>query len=123
MRCLTRQFAIGALRRRHGIEQFLGEAEIHGEPAIRWVAISPANRRDGVANAVRATPPQHDSGEWVERGIGITPEAVMRHSAHPSARFVPLDNAPPSPVSLAFDPGADRRLKEGFVEVARRARG
>lgn len=41
MRYLTRQFAIGALRRGNGIEQFLGGVEIGGEPAIRWVAISP----------------------------------------------------------------------------------
>ena len=41
MRYLTRQFAIGALRRGKGIEQFLGGAEVGGEPAIRWVAISP----------------------------------------------------------------------------------
>lgn len=43
MRYLTRQFAIGALRRGNGIEQFLGGIEIDGEPAIRWVAISPTN--------------------------------------------------------------------------------
>ena len=41
MRYLTRQFAISALRRGNGIEQFLGGADIDGEPAIRWVAISP----------------------------------------------------------------------------------
>ncbi len=43
MRYLTRQFAIGALRRGNGIEQFLGGAEIEGEPAIRWVEISPGS--------------------------------------------------------------------------------
>ncbi|MBG0569346.1 hypothetical protein [Actinoplanes aureus] len=45
MRYLTRQFAIGALRRGNGIEQFLGGVEIDGEPAIRWVAISSMNRQ------------------------------------------------------------------------------
>ena len=45
MRYLTRQFAIGALRRGNGIEQFLGGVEIDGEPAIRWVAISPMDRQ------------------------------------------------------------------------------
>lgn len=44
MRYLTRQFAIGALRRGNGIEQFLGDSEVDGEPAIRWVAISPTGR-------------------------------------------------------------------------------
>ncbi|GAA2373389.1 hypothetical protein [Dactylosporangium salmoneum] len=43
MRYLSRQFAIGALRRGHGIEQFLGGSEIGGQPAIQWVAISPMN--------------------------------------------------------------------------------
>ena len=45
MRYLTRQFAIGALRRGSGIEQFLGGVEIDGEPAIRWVAIGLTDRR------------------------------------------------------------------------------
>ena len=45
MRHLTRQFAIRALRRGNGIEQFLGGADIDGEPAIRWVAISPVQRQ------------------------------------------------------------------------------
>ncbi|GAB3832672.1 hypothetical protein ACFPIJ_57430 [Dactylosporangium cerinum] len=41
MRYLTRQFAIGALRRGHGIEQFLGCTQIGAVAAIQWVAISP----------------------------------------------------------------------------------
>ena len=45
MRYLTRRFAIGALRRGNGIEQFLGGARIEGEPAIRWVEISPRHGR------------------------------------------------------------------------------
>ncbi|WP_433042694.1 Imm21 family immunity protein [Dactylosporangium sp. CS-033363] len=45
MRHLTRQFAIGALRRGNGIEQFLGHTDVDGEPAIRWVAISPMSGR------------------------------------------------------------------------------
>ncbi|GAA2712991.1 hypothetical protein [Actinoplanes palleronii] len=45
MRYLTRRSALGALSRGNGIEQFLGGAEIDGEPAIRRVAISPMNKR------------------------------------------------------------------------------
>lgn len=45
MRYLSRQFAIGTLRRGNGIEQFLGGAQIEGEPAIRWVEISPRSGR------------------------------------------------------------------------------
>jgi hypothetical protein len=41
----TRQFAVGALRRGSGIEQFLGAAEVGGVPAIRWVAVSPISGR------------------------------------------------------------------------------
>lgn len=40
-RYLTRQFAVGALRRGAGVEQFLGAAEIAGVAAVRWVAVSP----------------------------------------------------------------------------------
>ena len=41
MRYLTRSFAVGALRRGQGIEQFLGPVGVAGEPAIRWVSIDP----------------------------------------------------------------------------------
>ncbi|MGC7101632.1 hypothetical protein ACPZ19_43750 [Amycolatopsis lurida] len=41
MRYLTRQFAIGALRRGNGIEQFLGGTEVAGVAAVQWVAVSP----------------------------------------------------------------------------------
>ena len=45
MRHLTRQFAVGALRRGDGIEQFLGGARIEGVAAIRWVEIGSQNGR------------------------------------------------------------------------------
>jgi hypothetical protein len=41
VRYLTRQFAIGAVRRGTGIEQFLGGAEVDGVAAVRWVGVSP----------------------------------------------------------------------------------
>src|SRR5690349_7692185 len=41
MRYLTRQFALGSLRRGEGIEQFLGGTEVDGQAAVRWVAITP----------------------------------------------------------------------------------
>lgn len=50
MRYLTRQFAIGAIRRGNEVEQFLGGDTIDGSPVIRWVTISPG--RDGIEVAV-----------------------------------------------------------------------
>lgn len=41
MRYLTRAFAVGALRRGKGIEQFLGAVDVAGEAAIRWVSVDP----------------------------------------------------------------------------------
>jgi hypothetical protein len=41
IRYLTLHFAVGALRRGNGIEQFLGGVDVAGVAAIRWVAISP----------------------------------------------------------------------------------
>ncbi|GAB3250694.1 hypothetical protein [Kineosporia babensis] len=45
MRHLTRQFAIGALQRGRGIEQFLGPASVRGAAGIRWVQITPRSSR------------------------------------------------------------------------------
>lgn len=61
--------------------------------------------------------------EWIEsvaadRGIGIVPDVAQRRSIHPGVRFIPLRNAPLSPVSLAFRPGVREPLLRSFVEAA-----
>ena len=44
MRYLVESFALGALRRGRGIEQFLGAAGTSDQPVIRWVSIEPTRR-------------------------------------------------------------------------------
>ncbi|WP_333778848.1 hypothetical protein [Streptomyces sp. IBSBF 3136] len=44
MRYLVETFAVGALRRGQGIEQFLGPVQGAGTPAIRWVGIESTKR-------------------------------------------------------------------------------
>jgi DNA-binding transcriptional LysR family regulator len=61
--------------------------------------------------------------EWLEsvaadRGIGIVPDVAQRRSIHPAVRFIPLRNAPLSPVSLAFRPGVREPLLRRFVRAA-----
>ncbi|MFJ9704850.1 LysR family transcriptional regulator [Streptomyces sp. NPDC101234] len=61
--------------------------------------------------------------EWLEtvaanRGIGIVPEAAQRRSRHPAVRYVPLTDAPPSPVSLVHMPDARRTLIRRFLDAA-----
>ncbi|MFG7944903.1 MULTISPECIES: LysR family transcriptional regulator [Streptomyces] len=64
--------------------------------------------------------------EWLEtvaanRGIGIVPEVAQRRTKHPALRFVPLVDAPPSPVSLVHLPGTQRSLIRRFLEAALRS--
>jgi DNA-binding transcriptional LysR family regulator len=61
--------------------------------------------------------------EWLEsvaadRGIGVVPEVAERRAIHPAVRFVPLVDAPTSPVSLVFVPAARRARIRRFVEAA-----
>lgn len=61
--------------------------------------------------------------EWLEsvaanRGIGVVPEVAKRRTQHPAVRFVPLTNAPPSPVNLVYLPDAPRTLIRRFLEAA-----
>ncbi|MEU9411883.1 LysR family transcriptional regulator [Streptomyces sp. NPDC048281] len=61
--------------------------------------------------------------EWLEsvaanRGIGIVPEVARRRTQHPAVRFVPLTDAPPSPVTLVHLPDAQRTLVRRFLEAA-----
>ncbi len=52
------------------------------------------------------------------RGIGIVPEVAQRRTQHPTLRFVPLTNAPASPLSLVHVPDAQRTLIRRFLEAA-----
>lgn len=91
-----------------------------------------------VVNSISGTtgpwswPPEHSPGtiiqtrnfdEWLEsiaadRGIGVVPEVAMRRNIHPALRFLPLRNAPTSPVSIAFLPHVQQPLLRRFVEAA-----
>lgn len=64
--------------------------------------------------------------EWLEtvvanRGIGIVPEVAQRRTRHPALRFVPLADAPPSPVSLVHLPDTQRQLVRRFLDAALRS--
>ena len=63
MRYLTGRFAVGALRRGKAIEQFLGGFEVLGEPALRWVVISPMNRRYRVSLHTVRVPEDDNFGD------------------------------------------------------------
>lgn len=61
--------------------------------------------------------------EWIEtvatgRGIGIVPDVAMRRGIHPNVRFVALEGAPPSPVSLAFLPRVQEPMVRLFLDSA-----
>lgn len=61
--------------------------------------------------------------EWIEsvaadRGIGVIPDVAVRRNIHPGVRFIPLNGAPQSEVSLAFLPRARNAELRRFVEAA-----
>jgi DNA-binding transcriptional LysR family regulator len=67
--------------------------------------------------------PTANFDEWLEsvaagRGIGIVPDVAQRRGIHPAIRFIPLRNAPLSPVSLAFRHGVREPLLRQFVRAA-----
>jgi DNA-binding transcriptional LysR family regulator len=61
--------------------------------------------------------------EWLEtvaadRGIGIVPDVAERRTQHRALRFIPLTDAPPSPVNLVHLPDAQRALIRQFLDAA-----
>ena len=64
--------------------------------------------------------------EWLEsiaagRGVGVVSAIAAQRTTHPSIRFLPLADAPPSSVSIAFVLGDRDPMKRRFVEAAGRA--
>jgi DNA-binding transcriptional LysR family regulator len=61
--------------------------------------------------------------EWIEsiaadRGIGVVSDIAVRRAVHPGVTSVPMVDAPPIPVSLAFPPGVQEALMRRFIEAA-----
>jgi DNA-binding transcriptional LysR family regulator len=61
--------------------------------------------------------------EWLEsvaadRGIGVVPDVAIRRNIHSAVRYIPIPNAPPVPVSLAFLPHGRESLMRQFVDAA-----
>ncbi|MBF9067692.1 LysR family transcriptional regulator [Streptacidiphilus fuscans] len=61
--------------------------------------------------------------EWVEsvaanRGIGVAPAVGVRRINHPGVTFVPLVDAPPVPVELAYLAHVQEILLRRFIDVA-----
>lgn len=61
--------------------------------------------------------------EWLEaiaagRGIGMTPATTSRVYTHPQIRYVPILDAPPVQIVMAWPARAPHPLTEGFVAAA-----
>jgi hypothetical protein len=83
-RCLTEQFAVGALRRGAQIEQFLGATDPSGPPGVAWVVVWPRSGRlvvslhevaevdDGERRMLEHHPALDDDEEYAEgRELGV----------------------------------------------------
>ncbi|MGH3627305.1 MAG: LysR family transcriptional regulator [Sciscionella sp.] len=63
--------------------------------------------------------------EWMEaiaaaRGIGLTPASTGRLYSHPKIRYIPLSDAPPVPIVLAWPRSDPHPLAEDFAATASR---
>ncbi|MEO3819283.1 hypothetical protein [Plantactinospora sp. B24E8] len=63
MRYLTRSFALGALWQGRAIGQFLGETQIAGTAAIRWVSVDPWGDRYRVSVHTAEDPDDENFGD------------------------------------------------------------
>lgn len=66
----------------------------------------------------------HNFDEWIEaiavdHGLGILPQSVARQYSHPSVRYIPIRDAPPISVVLAYPLMGCHPLAERFAAMAR----
>lgn len=108
-------------------------ADLPPDQPVPWAAL---DRHPFVFNAVTGTvgPWSWSAGagpttfvetanydEWLEtiaagRGVGVVSALAAQRTIHPSIRFIPLVDAPPSSVSLGFVLGDRDQVKRRFVE-------
>jgi len=96
----------------------------HGSRPSRWLA---EQRRHGLPGRVAA---QSTSVQEIltlvaaGRGVGLVPAAVVRHYPRSDVVYVPVDDAEPAVVSLAWRPGSLTPPLETFIDTVREiARG
>jgi DNA-binding transcriptional LysR family regulator len=91
----------------------------HGARPPRWLA---EQRRHGLPGRVAAQSTSvQEILTLVAAGLGVclVPSAVSRHYPRSDVAYVPVDDAEPAVVSLAWRPGALTPLLEAFIEVVR----
>ena len=86
--------------------------ERHDRPVVLAAGHGPApDRRDRELRRVAGVGGRRP-------GIGVVPDVAMRRNIHSAVRFIPLVNAPSSPVWLAFLSRVRESLMRQFVEAA-----
>jgi DNA-binding transcriptional LysR family regulator len=90
----------------------------HGGPPARWLA---EQRRHGLAGRVAAqarSTPEIMALVGAGRGVCLVPAAAALHDRHPDVVYVPVTDAEPAVVSLAWLPVRSSATVKAFVATA-----
>jgi DNA-binding transcriptional LysR family regulator len=91
----------------------------HGGPPARWLA---EQRRHGLAGRVAAearSPQEIMALVGAGRGVSLVPAAAALHDRRPDLAYVPVTDAEPAVVSLAWPPDRSSPTVKAFVATAR----
>ena len=91
----------------------------HGGPPARWLA---EQRRHGLAGRVAAearSPQEITALVAAGRGVCLVPAAAALHDRRPDLVYVPVTDAEPAVVSLAWPPDRSSPTIKAFVATAR----
>jgi DNA-binding transcriptional LysR family regulator len=100
-------------------ERFITNPLKDAGPPLRWLAEQQRHGLPGRVGAQAASVPEILALIASGRGVCLVPAPVAQHYRHEGVRYVPVTDAEPAVVSLAWAPQTTRPTVRAFVEAAR----
>lgn len=101
-------------------ESFITNPAVKGRPLNHWLA---EQHRHGLNGTIAA-----EAGSLQElltlvatgRGVGLVPVCVREHFPRPDVHYIPVTDAEPALISIAWCPTTHRPIVDAFIDLTRR---
>jgi DNA-binding transcriptional LysR family regulator len=100
-------------------ESFITNPAIKGRPLVHWLAEQHRHGLDGNVTAEAASLQELLALVASGRGVALVPSAVQNHFQRPDISYIPVTDAEPALISIAWRPTKQRPIVDAFINLAR----
>jgi len=100
-------------------EAFITNPAVKGQPLVHWLTEQHSHGLDGNVAAEAGSLQELLTLVAAGRGVSLVPHCVQEHFPRPDLRYIPVTDAEPALISIAWCPARYRPIAEVFIELAR----